>query len=359
MDRQLTLDFVRVSAMLGVIAIHVTSGYIYAESRMTFLGINPALFLNQLVRFAVPMFILLSGAALGLSQRARTAAPQPENERKSSLKEAASFYRHRFCKLGIPFLAWSLLYVLYDTRFDLLGTITAPGFLKTWLLGQSASHLYFPLILLQLYLLYPLLARWQNCSLMSLLLTGFFVTHLVQKLYTFQALGLNLIPSWLQSYLWFLFPTWLFYFTLGMALTPSRLSRLRACLTGAARATLVLVTTAVAVLYVVEAKLTGNLDSIKPLLNLYVPLVLLSLMSLWPLLERWSWFRTGVVFLSRHSMTVYFSHLLVLRLLQSLPVFRGGVWRMGLLYVAVLACSLLVAVILDGTVSRLRRAFCS
>ena len=59
--RRPALDFLRVLAMLAVILIHVTSTYIAAESHITFLGMNLALFLNQAARFCVPLFLFLSG----------------------------------------------------------------------------------------------------------------------------------------------------------------------------------------------------------------------------------------------------------------------------------------------------------
>ena len=45
--RRPALDFLRDLAMLAVMLIHVTSTYIAAESHVTFLGMNLALFLNQ------------------------------------------------------------------------------------------------------------------------------------------------------------------------------------------------------------------------------------------------------------------------------------------------------------------------
>ena len=67
MKRIEELDFTRIIAMIAVITIHVTSAYIGYQSNILVMGMNVAFILNQLTRFAVPLFILLSGTSLGLS----------------------------------------------------------------------------------------------------------------------------------------------------------------------------------------------------------------------------------------------------------------------------------------------------
>lgn len=67
MKRIEELDFARVIAMTAVITIHVTSTYIGYRSNILVMGMNLAFILNQLARFSVPLFILLSGISLRLS----------------------------------------------------------------------------------------------------------------------------------------------------------------------------------------------------------------------------------------------------------------------------------------------------
>ena len=62
------LDAARVWSMLAVIAIHVTAPYIGADSDFLLGGMNLAYIMNQAARFAVPLFVLLSGASLGLGK---------------------------------------------------------------------------------------------------------------------------------------------------------------------------------------------------------------------------------------------------------------------------------------------------
>ena len=288
--------------MLAVIAIHVTAPYIGANSDFLLGGMNLAYLINQAARFAVPLFVLLSGASLGLGK----ALP------------AGQFYRRRVVKLGVPYVCWFAVYTL--TQHQSL----APGALvRRFLLGQAAPHLYFVVIIFQLYLLYPLLRRWMARSASWCLLGAFLITYGVEKLIVLQRAGFSVIPGFLRPYLWQLFPTWLFYFALGMAATRENLGRLQQF---AARHKVVIAAAAVVFtgLYVLESKATGDIEAIKSPLNVYVPLVLLAVFALWPpLAARLKWMRPATAFLARHSMTVYFGHVLLLYWLRTWPVFAG------------------------------------
>ena len=90
MKRIEELDFTRIIAMIAVITIHVTSAYIGYQSNILVMGMNVAFILNQLTRFAVPLFSLLSGTSLGLSAN------------DDSYRE---FLHKRLTKIGIPYLA--------------------------------------------------------------------------------------------------------------------------------------------------------------------------------------------------------------------------------------------------------------
>ena len=87
-NRMPELDYVRVLAMLGVVTIHVTGAFVYQDSAHTLAGMNLAFLLNQIVRFAVPMFMILSGLSLGFGER----------------RSPGIFWKTRFFKLLPPYL---------------------------------------------------------------------------------------------------------------------------------------------------------------------------------------------------------------------------------------------------------------
>lgn len=325
------LDFARAVAMLSVILIHVTSAYVGSESRWTAFGVNPAFFLNQAARFAVPLFILLSGISLGLG-----AAPG----------RAGDFYRGRLRKIGAAYLLWFAVYFAYNRDFH-VGAVAVGPLVRSLLLGREASHLYFVVLIFQLYLLFPYLKGAVGRAPWRSVLFSFAITYFVQQAFSLRRFHVELIPACLRPYLWMLFPTWLFYFVLGLALAGFGLPRLERFCTQNALPVLG-VTAALALLYVVESRATGTLDSIKVSLLPYTLLALFSAYALWGYWGRYRVVRRTTAFLARHSMTVYFGHVLILGLLRRFPVFYRGMGGMALLYIAVAAASLLAAGAIDG-----------
>ena len=155
MKRLEALDFTRVIAMLAVVMIHVSSTFIYNESGFMLLGMNLGSMLNQVTRFAVPLFILISGMSLGISAKGGS---------------AVSFWKRRILKVGIPYVVWFFIYDLYNHGLDVGAYVkeclAAPrALLRALSMGQSASHLYFIIILIQLYLVYPLLKKVRKCTI--------------------------------------------------------------------------------------------------------------------------------------------------------------------------------------------------
>lgn len=344
MKRIEELDFARVIAMLGVIVIHVTAEYVYAPSGFMLFNMNLAFLMNQMVRFAVPLFVLLSGMSLGLSGRTET---------------VSAFYKKRFAKIGIPYLIWSLVYILYSHR-EALGLlfsgelISLPDLFRFFLHGKAAPHLYFILILLQLYLLYPLLKRCVQATPLATLLLAFAMTYLVQMSYDIPQLRVLLIPRILEPHLARLFPTWIFYFVLGMVCTRARLQQLCEAVQKHALP-ICLITILFAFVYAAESAVTGNLDSVKEQLNVFTPLVLVACLSCWKWFASCTAIRKAVSFLADRSMTIYFSHMLVLFMLQPFPIFKRGMSGMLLFCAAVFVLSTLLATGIDLGIRCIRR----
>lgn len=330
MNRIEELDFARVLAMLSVITIHVTSAFVNYNSHVAVLGMNAAFILNQLSRFAVPLFILLSGVSCGLN---------------GVYTGAGQFLSSRLMKIGVPYLLWSLVYMLYNIHAD-LSAWSFDFCLKSLLLGQAAPHLYFIVIIMQLYLLFPVLKKWVERAPCESLLISFIVSYAIQKLFYFPQFGLNLIPSLLRPYLWILFPTWLFYFTMGLLLTNTRLIYVRKIASKNSIA-IILAALLFACIYIVESGVTKSLDSIKTPLNVYMPLVFLFSFSVWKYVGRFRAARILTRFLSRHSMTIYFEHVLVLYFFRRFSFFNQGMLGMILLLLAVSLTSCLLAIPLD------------
>ncbi|WNQ12419.1 acyltransferase [Paenibacillus aurantius] len=150
------LDLVRAIAILAVLMIHGTSEASYyipvgSRSQIFYLA------LNKFSNFAVPLFLLLSGVVLFYRY-----------SDKWSGREALAFYGKRIKFVVIPYLIWSFFYYIYnqwivhysfaDVKLD------GWDFLKKLQWADTSYHLYFIIIIVQLYLLFPVLmtlVRWR------------------------------------------------------------------------------------------------------------------------------------------------------------------------------------------------------
>lgn len=337
MNRMKELDFIRAIAMLSVITIHVTSTYINYDSSVLVLGMNVAFILNQITRFAVPLFIMLSGISLGL---------------RTSSCSFRDFLRKRLVKIGIPYVVWSAVYMLYNNHSD-LSALNVRSVLTSILLGRAASHLYFIIIIFQLYLLFPALKRWVEASPCQSIAVSFIISYGIQELFYLLKYDFDLIPAFIRPYLWLLFPTWLFYFIMGLVLTDTRLIYIRK-ITSQHSVAIILTTLVFACIYVVESGATGSLDSIKSSLNIYVPLVFLASFSVWKYLGRFQAAEILTRFLAKHSMTIYFGHVLILYFFRRFSLFYRGMSGMILLLAVVVVTSCAAAVLIDSLVGMIR-----
>mgnify|MGYP002228261987 CR=1 FL=1 len=329
--------------MLAVILIHVTSTYIAAESHITFLGMNLALFLNQAARFCVPLFLFLSGYSLGIGDR-----PMPYG----------AFLKRRASRVLAPYLVWVLVYEWSNCGFDpgvwleQLGDLT--GQLRNFLAGQAAPHLYFIPIVVQGYVLYPLLKGWVRRAPVQSALWSMAVTFLCQGWYVLHTIGL--LPALPNPYLWLTFPPGAFDFVAGMCFAAGGFCEnhppvpehaqghpgVRGAVCGGC-----------------TARLQQDRDAPRhpPGPDGLCPADVLLGDRAWEKLKRVPFLERGTALLSRYSMGIYYNHVLVLCFLRQFPRFQLGMSGMLLLFLATFGLSLLVAVLLEGGWHGLKRAW--
>ena len=141
----------RALAIFAVIILHNAADYgdQYGEVPMSHWWAGTAW--NGLVRFCVPMFVILSGAFL----------LKPGKE--VSIREV--FYK-RLPKILLPLIFWSTIYILYDGFHSEKGIngINIPATLKTFYEGPVAYHLWFLYMLIGIYLLYPIINLFINSA---------------------------------------------------------------------------------------------------------------------------------------------------------------------------------------------------
>ena len=144
--RNTIIDNLRGICMLGVIGIHIGS-LALAPNNFTLY-----LLLEILSRYSVPSFFFISGYGLACTDKGLLSG---------SRLNYIDFMKKRLRGAGLPYVSWSLFYMLY---FRL---ILPPGFVS-WnplhvayvlFFGLGCYHLYFMVILLWFYASYPLWRR--------------------------------------------------------------------------------------------------------------------------------------------------------------------------------------------------------
>lgn len=144
--RNTIIDNLRGICMLGVIGIHIGS-LALAPNNFTLY-----LLLEILSRYSVPSFFFISGYGLACTDKGLLSG---------SRLNYIDFMKKRLRGAGLPYLSWSLFYMLY------FWLILPPGFVS-WnplhvayvlFFGLACYHLYFMVILLWFYASYPLWRR--------------------------------------------------------------------------------------------------------------------------------------------------------------------------------------------------------
>lgn len=143
-ERSLALDLLKILACVLVVVIHVTASGVTGYLPGSVLQ-RLAVGINSFSQFAVPAFIFASG--FGLAARFRS---------KDHVSGVLRFWGRRLETVVLPYLIWSLIYLILQQHF--MGICYgASGMLKLVLTGGAFYHLYFMVILIQLYLVFPLL----------------------------------------------------------------------------------------------------------------------------------------------------------------------------------------------------------
>ena len=149
-------DLLRVISCISVIIIHVSGIY---ESELTDkistltldkVHLLCAIIWNTLSRFAVPCFVMLSGAFL-LS-----------NDKNQDYKK---FYNKILKKIGIPLILFSMLFTLMRVIKEIIkcsNLIECLEPIKSFIIGAPYYHLWYLYMIVGLYLLTPIVIRFKN-----------------------------------------------------------------------------------------------------------------------------------------------------------------------------------------------------
>ena len=158
--REDNYDLLRIISTIAVIVIHITGVYISSYTDGEFFGelyqshTLVILLYSTLVSFAVPCFIMLSGAFVLADDR---------NE------DYAYFYKKSLKNIGIPTIIFSILYFLYSEILICAGIFVKGKELfrvlmpiEDFIKGKPYYHMWYLYTLLGIYMLVPVILKIKN-----------------------------------------------------------------------------------------------------------------------------------------------------------------------------------------------------
>jgi len=160
--------------------------------------------LNQWSRFSIPAFVLITGLVLTYSYG------------RNGSFDLVAFLRKRLQAIIVPYLAWTVFYLLWRGRVE--GFSTIPGkILPSIIQGSGMYQLYFIVLIAQFYLLFPLIRPLLRGKWLGWAVVAAFAFQFALMWDTFYGLFHFSSPTALSILRWRdrLFPWWLGYFMLG------------------------------------------------------------------------------------------------------------------------------------------------
>ena len=151
-ERNIWYDNLRAIATVAVVGIHVSSDYAPASGRIPMSDFWVGNVFDSLSRFAVPVFVMLSGALL-----------LPKEY------PIGTFLKKRLMRVIIPFVFWSLIYIvrsLYENVQDGVHYTLAGIARQAFVMFRDGSsiHLWYVYMIIGLYLFLPILGTWVRHS---------------------------------------------------------------------------------------------------------------------------------------------------------------------------------------------------
>ncbi len=144
-------NLLRAIATTIVIGIHASHAWWFGVNDTT--TINGEIFINTLInqvgRLTVPIFVILSGFALAKSEEKRPFTLQ-------------IFVQRRLWRILPPYALFTMLHLLGRSQFQNADWVNKGSQIWQELSsGMGDYHLYFLKIILQCYVCYPIMRRWQ------------------------------------------------------------------------------------------------------------------------------------------------------------------------------------------------------
>lgn len=215
------ITMIRGLSIIGILILHVTSYFVLMPNTQT-LTFKLGLLFNQVVRFSLPLFLVISGVVLAYSYDPAKGV------------DFRKFILSRAKQILLPYLTWSFIYFCFYILFlkkvplgttvvdlkeplELMAAIKI--FTKNLVFGWNYVHLYFVVLIFQFYLLYPwFIKKVTKIKSLEFFVATNLVFYLILIIYLFYYrgyFGIYLIDL-LIKYYWETFIAWFVYFVVGI-----------------------------------------------------------------------------------------------------------------------------------------------
>lgn len=295
------VHILRAFACMMILMIHVTAAFFYmhGENHTTF-----SLLLNQMTRWGTCLFVMISGFLLFYHA-------------KSSRFDLKHFLFSRTIKAFFPFLFWSCFYLYLQFQTGLIHSFQwdIDFFFEMLFLGDGFYHLWFISIVIQFYILFPFLQylikdtkKWIIALFVSLGIQIFFVIKL-------QDPNQTLVHhfQWDKAYVF----NWIFYFILAGYIA-HHWEQIQDWTQKHVK-TLVISSLIILSEALWSLQSIGSLSETR-LANLVgTPILMLTVISLYPKMRHFIQTLSGLNVIGRYSMGIYLVHPFLLYFNSILP----------------------------------------
>ncbi len=131
--RYVYLDYLRIVACFCVVLLHTIVSSVVLYGKVPLIEWDISIFISSFTRWAIPVFIMASGAVLLEKKNEKTIV----------------FMRKRAERIGIPLVFWFLFYAFYRHLVNGL-PFSFPYLFHQFTFNQPYEHLYFLVILIEL-----------------------------------------------------------------------------------------------------------------------------------------------------------------------------------------------------------------
>lgn len=142
------LSYLRIICCLSVILIHVSAKYVGSFSFIPDGDWQIANFIDSILRFSIPGFLMLSGAAF-----------------LNKDEDLHIYLKKRVLRIIPPLIFWATFYFIFNyySKFDNISLIEIAKKLFMYIYqGASTTHLWYIYMTIPIYLFIPIIRKWTN-----------------------------------------------------------------------------------------------------------------------------------------------------------------------------------------------------